>query len=461
MAHAGSLWNILSALGCIGYQLTIVFFLKLVLFQEDMNDFVNHLADFVGLYFEADETSQRHPRRPSQSLNSLSMFRAAEDAWTLGKPKWQWPSPDGQAHLGRSVTKSVPFSTDGSATRTFNVVPAQALMDVFLSTEADVPKRIFGPRLMNQFRAMKEILLAGDTNRLVAELTFVRINDLAAPPEPVHPLMYIEPFVAILIVLNGILIGFQTDPAYQDWPGWAYVDLAFQSFLLLEILFRMHFLRCRKYWWGPESWWNWFDLFLFGSGLADVILQFAGDQQSDIAATSLLRFCRLIRLVRIVKASVLQKYVGVGYGSCAKIVCGQSTRQQGVSHKVYARSSLDGKGPDCRREDPGFGFCALVRGVVRHLGLRSDDDREQRRSREDWARRLLLQHPCLYVHSLQVLYRGMHNERRRTHPFAVGRCVWLAFHSLLRSQLHAGDNGHLQSDIGRIRRHNDESSEGE
>ncbi|CAE7661770.1 Cacna1c [Symbiodinium microadriaticum] len=113
--------------------------------------------------------------------------------------------------------------------------------------------------------------------------------------------MYIEPFVAILIVLNGILIGFQTDPAYQDWPGWAYVDLAFQSFLLLEILFRMHFLRCRKYWWGPESWWNWFDLFLFGSGLADVILQFAGDQQSDIAATSLLRFCRLIRLVRIVK----------------------------------------------------------------------------------------------------------------------------------------------------------------
>ena len=146
----------------------------LVLFQEDMNDFVNHLADFVGLYFEADETRQK---RPSQSLNSLSMFRAAEEVWTLGKPKWQWPSPDGQAHLARSVTKSVPFSTDSSATRTFNVVPAQALMDVFLSTEADVPKRIFGPRLMNQFQAMREILLAGDTNRLVAESGFV-LRDL-------------------------------------------------------------------------------------------------------------------------------------------------------------------------------------------------------------------------------------------------------------------------------------------
>eukprot|EP00439_Symbiodinium_sp_Y106_P071021 s295_g12.t1 len=60
-------------------------------------------------------------------------------------------------------------------------------------------------------KAMKEILLAGDTNRLVAELTFVRINDLAAPPESINPLMYIEPFVSFLIIANGIMIGFQTD----------------------------------------------------------------------------------------------------------------------------------------------------------------------------------------------------------------------------------------------------------
>ena len=39
----------------------------------------------------------------------------------------------------------------------------------------------------------------------MAELTFVRINDLAAPPEPIHPLVIIEPFVAILIVANGIM----------------------------------------------------------------------------------------------------------------------------------------------------------------------------------------------------------------------------------------------------------------
>ena len=42
----------------------------------------------------------------------------------------------------------------------------------------------------------KEILLAGDTNRLVAELTCVRINDLAEAPEPIPMLAYLEPFVS-------------------------------------------------------------------------------------------------------------------------------------------------------------------------------------------------------------------------------------------------------------------------
>ena len=260
--------------------------------EEDMNEFVNHLADFISLRFQNE--------RPSQ----LSVFKDFKDFGNSCKYEWSWPSqrPSQSAHLPRGITKGFAATADIRPTRTHNVVPAQALMDVFLSQDADVHKRIFGPRVTNQFRAMREILLAGDTNRLVAELTFVRINDLAAPPEPVHPLMYIEPLVAVLIVLNGIMIGFQTDPAYEDWSGWAYVDLTFQLCLLVEILFRMHLLRCRNYWWGPESYWNWFDLFLFASGLADVVLQFTGDKQSDMAATSLLRFCRLIRLVRIVKA---------------------------------------------------------------------------------------------------------------------------------------------------------------
>ena len=168
---------------------------------------------------------------------------------------------------------------------------------------------------------MKEILLAGDTNRLVtlpkvavrlcgfgvgclvlisqatkthgqqrwpwfaqvAELTFVRINDLAAPPEPIHPIMYLEPLVAVLIVGNGVMIGFQTDPSYKDWHGWPYVEIAFASFLVLEIFLRAYVLRCANYWCGSEKFWNWFDLFLAATGIADIAAQLIAQEKSDIA----------------------------------------------------------------------------------------------------------------------------------------------------------------------------------
>eukprot|EP00439_Symbiodinium_sp_Y106_P042251 s331_g5.t1 len=278
--------------------------------EDDMNDMVNRLADFVGLWFEPDvknnamytshaEGTNKSQRRPSSS----TQFRSWEDPNSLGRPRWKWPGSDAEPNsenLRRSVTASIPFA-DSCPIRTFNMIPAQALIDVLFSDEEEMIKRIFGPRLVNQFKAIQEILLAGDTNRLVAELTFVRINDLAAPPEPMHPLMYIEPLVAILIVGNGVMIGLQTDPQHQDWPGWVYVELGFQIVLFLEILLRMNLLGCQNYWCGSDVYWNLFDLFLGASGLADLLIQFVGGQESDMEATSLLRFCRLIRLVRIVK----------------------------------------------------------------------------------------------------------------------------------------------------------------
>eukprot|EP00913_Durusdinium_trenchii_P031681 g29667.t1 len=189
-----------------------------------------------------------------------------------GTPVWSWPSATSQSF--RKSVQNVAV-TSFTPRRTYNLVPAQALMELFLAEEGGIHKRLFGPRLMTQFQAMKEILLAGDTNRLVAELTFVRINDLATPPEPTHPLMYIEPFVGLLIVCNGIMIGFQTDPLFENWPGWIWFELAFASILLMEIGLRMHLLRCRGYWWGPERLWNWFDVFLAGTGVSDVTIQIA------------------------------------------------------------------------------------------------------------------------------------------------------------------------------------------
>lgn len=87
--------------------------------------------------------------------------------------------------------------------RSWNVVPFRALVYAFVM-DADA-RKIFGPSA-EHFRALKEILLASDTNRLVAELTFVRINDLAAPQTASDPFLFLEPFVALLIVVNAVLL---------------------------------------------------------------------------------------------------------------------------------------------------------------------------------------------------------------------------------------------------------------
>ncbi|CAE7893516.1 unnamed protein product, partial [Symbiodinium microadriaticum] len=50
----------------------------------------------------------------------------------------------------------------------------------------------------------------------------------------VNFLMYLEPFVGFLILANGILIGLQTDPTFEDWPHWVYVEMVFNFFLVLE-----------------------------------------------------------------------------------------------------------------------------------------------------------------------------------------------------------------------------------
>ncbi|CAE7208612.1 unnamed protein product [Symbiodinium sp. KB8] len=58
-------------------------------------------------------------------------------------------------------------------------------------------------------------------------------------PVQVNFLMYLEPFVGFLILANGILIGLQTDPTFEDWPHWVYVEMVFNFFLVLEVMLRL------------------------------------------------------------------------------------------------------------------------------------------------------------------------------------------------------------------------------
>lgn len=282
MVSGQSLHDAVQALGLTRYSV------------DEMNDLVNLLSDFIGLSFQARESVAKKRRRQT-------IFSWEEDYHEdYGDWVWKWPQVKEMKVARAGSMASMSVLSEHQANSSYNLVPASALMELFLAQDSEVHRRIFGSQVYKQFLAMREILLAGDTNRLVAELTFVRINDLAAPPEPMHPLMYVEPFVAFLIVANGIMIGFQTEPNFQAWDGWTVMECVFAGFLVLEILLRMNLLGCRTFWCGDDQLWNWFDVLLCLTGITDVTVELVSHRRSEIP-TSLLRFCRLIRLVRIVK----------------------------------------------------------------------------------------------------------------------------------------------------------------
>jgi len=259
---------------------------------EDMNDLVNAIASYIDLRFVKREEANPHLPR---AISSGSIFSAQDTGDGFGKAVYRWPKPEQKAETHKTFEMYDDHYNH-------NLVPARALMDVFLSKDPELPKRIFSARLLKQFQAMREILLAGDTNKLVAELTFVRINDLAAPPESVDPLAYLEPIVAVLILVNGIMIGFQTDPNFEDWRGWPYVELVFAILLVAECLVRLWLSGGLHTFFCTAEWiWNIFDVFLMCTAITDVVFQLAVQDGADIFGASLLRFCRLIRLVRVVK----------------------------------------------------------------------------------------------------------------------------------------------------------------
>ena len=138
---------------------------------EDMNDLVNAVAAHVGLHFKESSTdsAQRTPSGDKAELLGL------EPVWRLS---------------GASASRCATAEEQ----RTHNVVPAQALLELLLANDGQADKTLFKKHvLLRQFQSMWEILLASDANQLVADLSVVRINDLAAPPEPWHPLTSFEP----------------------------------------------------------------------------------------------------------------------------------------------------------------------------------------------------------------------------------------------------------------------------
>ena len=93
----------------------------------------------------------------------LLLVHCLQDDFGLGIPIWNWPDQESELQSrtssdGKKIKKMRTVESHQS------VVPAQALMELFLATDS-IPKRIFGVKLFKQFQAIREILLAGETNR--------------------------------------------------------------------------------------------------------------------------------------------------------------------------------------------------------------------------------------------------------------------------------------------------------
>ena len=252
---------------------------------EEMNDLVNAVAEHVGLHFKESST------------DSVQRTSSRDKAELLGlEPVWQWSG----ASAARSEIPGRQRPPIAGCDK--NVVPAQALLELLLADEGQVHQKVFKKQvLLRQFQSIREILLASDANQLVADLTVVRISDLAAPPEPRHLLAYFEPFAAIMYFSYGIMLAFQLDPSYSSWYAWAHFEAAFTLFLLIEIMLRMHLLGCRNYWGGPDRFWNWFDILFAVFSVADLFMPL------QMMFLKIIRLCRLTRIVKDLRLKMMKE----------------------------------------------------------------------------------------------------------------------------------------------------------
>jgi len=160
---------------------------------------------------------------------------------------------------------------------------------------------------------IREVLFSGDANRLVAELTHVRVDDVATPIEKPGFLTYVEPCVGVTILLNGIFIGLQTQASLEGEPGyeWFFANLVFSAFFSVELLVRLCVSGFRAFLKGAEKWWNLFDILMVLISLVDIVVEVLSRTSSG-AKFSVVRTLRLTRLSRLVRIFRLKQMSELG-----------------------------------------------------------------------------------------------------------------------------------------------------
>jgi len=135
----------------------------------------------------------------------------------------------------------------------------------------------------------------------------VRVDDVAAPMEKPQPADYAEPFVGLVILLNGVFIGAQASAGDDaDADVWFYGNIAFTAVFVLELCVRVCFAGPRSFFLGMDRWWNFFDAVVVSVSLADVAFE-GLSRNSGNPKLRVMRTVRLSRLTRCLRIFRLQQ----------------------------------------------------------------------------------------------------------------------------------------------------------
>jgi len=198
--------------------------------------------------------------------------------------------------LGRLRSQTVSVDSDRWTRMDFD-----DFVQIILSL--DVVPRAYqvDPEIAMHMETIREVLLSGESNRLVAELTNVRIDDLASPPPETRFVGSFEPAVYIMILANTIAVGFQTNSEHEHWFGWTCIETVFATFFAIELVVRVLSTGISQYFCGKDFLWNLFDTTVVVFAIVDVTMTFMAAAVQDIVSLSVLRLMRMMRLTRLIR----------------------------------------------------------------------------------------------------------------------------------------------------------------
>eukprot|EP00928_Gymnodinium_smaydae_P024663 TRINITY_DN19893_c0_g3_i1.p1 TRINITY_DN19893_c0_g3~~TRINITY_DN19893_c0_g3_i1.p1 ORF type:complete len:737 (-),score=90.19 TRINITY_DN19893_c0_g3_i1:36-1925(-) len=113
-------------------------------------------------------------------------------------------------------------------------------------------------------------------------------------------LSWLEPMVAIVIIVNSISIGISLDFAPES-PLWRVLEIAFTSFFVLELILKCYVFGIAEYFVGMDWKWNLFDFVIVCFALYDILMMLMNIEKGTLGQLTLLRVARLLRITRLVR----------------------------------------------------------------------------------------------------------------------------------------------------------------